>query len=331
MARWWRPLDAREVLLWLADDRARDPLRRAACSSRDEVDVLVASMQTALETGAWSVADVALVDDLAARLGAAREAPREERGVLRDRGARRRRPPRRHPRCGQRYDAPQGADARLRGGPARPRRERLLRGRLDGPGGVRPRARSTRPRTSRRCSGGCSAAAAAASSWTVVGDAAQASWPDAAEARQAREEAFGSQERSLFHMDTNYRNAREIFDYARRGHPRRGARRRHPGGRARDRGRAASTSRCPTGELAAAVDRRAGDSCSSEVEGSVAVIAPARWAERRWPGWRAGPGRGCRSSTRCRPRAWSTTRRSSSTPTGSPRSPPVACACSTSR
>ena len=51
-------------------------------------------------------------------------------------------------------------------------------------------------------------------SWTVVGDAAQASWPDAAEAASAREEAFGSQGRQLFHMDTNYRNAREIFDYA---------------------------------------------------------------------------------------------------------------------
>jgi DNA helicase IV len=52
------------------------------------------------------------------------------------------------------------------------------------------------------------------SSWTVVGDAAQASWPDAAEARLAREDAFGSKVRSLFHMDTNYRNAREIFAYA---------------------------------------------------------------------------------------------------------------------
>jgi hypothetical protein len=31
---------------------------------------------------------------------------------------------------------------------------------------------------------------------------------------QAREQAFGSQVRSLFHMDTNYRNAREIFAYA---------------------------------------------------------------------------------------------------------------------
>jgi DNA helicase IV len=51
-------------------------------------------------------------------------------------------------------------------------------------------------------------------SWTVVGDAAQASWPDVAEAAAAREEAFGSQRRQGFHMDTNYRNAREIFDYA---------------------------------------------------------------------------------------------------------------------
>ena len=51
-------------------------------------------------------------------------------------------------------------------------------------------------------------------SWTVVGDAAQASWPDATEAAAAREEAFGSQGRQQFHMDTNYRNAREIFDYA---------------------------------------------------------------------------------------------------------------------
>jgi DNA helicase IV len=48
----------------------------------------------------------------------------------------------------------------------------------------------------------------------VVGDEAQASWPDQGEARLAREQAFGSKVRSLFHMDTNYRNAREIFAYA---------------------------------------------------------------------------------------------------------------------
>ena len=45
-------------------------------------------------------------------------------------------------------------------------------------------------------------------SWTVVGDAAQSSWPDPAEAGRARDEAFGGQQRRAFHMDTNYRNAR---------------------------------------------------------------------------------------------------------------------------
>ncbi|MEP7333166.1 MAG: UvrD-helicase domain-containing protein, partial [Terracoccus sp.] len=51
-------------------------------------------------------------------------------------------------------------------------------------------------------------------SWTVVGDAAQASWPDVVEAAAARDDAFGTQARQAFHMQTNYRNAREIFDYA---------------------------------------------------------------------------------------------------------------------
>ena len=37
-------------------------------------------MRLALETGVWSVADVALVDDLAARLGPVQDQPREERG-----------------------------------------------------------------------------------------------------------------------------------------------------------------------------------------------------------------------------------------------------------
>ena len=51
-------------------------------------------------------------------------------------------------------------------------------------------------------------------SWTVVGDAAQSFWPDARESGLARAEAWGGQEHRVFHMDTNYRNAREIFDYA---------------------------------------------------------------------------------------------------------------------
>ena len=52
-------------------------------------------------------------------------------------------------------------------------------------------------------------------SWTVVGDEAQASLSDPEEAARARDEAFGTSPRRRFHMATNYRNAREIFDYAR--------------------------------------------------------------------------------------------------------------------
>ena len=51
-------------------------------------------------------------------------------------------------------------------------------------------------------------------SWTVVGDAAQSSWPTPVESATARAEAFGGQPRQVFHLTTNYRNAREIFDYA---------------------------------------------------------------------------------------------------------------------
>jgi DNA helicase IV len=47
-----------------------------------------------------------------------------------------------------------------------------------------------------------------------VGDAAQSSWPDPVEAAAARAQAWGGQAYRRFHMTTNYRNAREIFDYA---------------------------------------------------------------------------------------------------------------------
>ena len=123
--------------LWLADPE-RVTRYGAGVLSRDEVDVLVASMQTALETGVWSVADVALVDDLAARLGAPREAPREERAFyeieeLDDAG-----PPRRL-RGRPAVRRPAGHRARLRGGPAHPARAVAART-AGGPGGVRPRA-----------------------------------------------------------------------------------------------------------------------------------------------------------------------------------------------
>ena len=66
------------------------------------------SMQAALDTGTWSVADVALIDDLAARLGLRCRTPR--RGARRSTRSRSSTtsPVTASPRCGQRYDAPQG-------------------------------------------------------------------------------------------------------------------------------------------------------------------------------------------------------------------------------
>ncbi|MFI7120879.1 HelD family protein [Amycolatopsis sp. NPDC049868] len=52
-------------------------------------------------------------------------------------------------------------------------------------------------------------------SWTVVGDPVQSSWPDPAEAAMARDQAFGLKTtRRRFTLRTNYRNSAEIFDLA---------------------------------------------------------------------------------------------------------------------
>ena len=67
------------MLLWLADP---DRLTRYAegLLTEPEADLLGESMQTALRTGTWSIADVALIDELATRVGPVRPAVEEERG-----------------------------------------------------------------------------------------------------------------------------------------------------------------------------------------------------------------------------------------------------------
>ena len=209
LENWWPQLDPREVLLWLADE---ERLARYAKGILDDEEraQLLASMRLALETGVWSVADVALVDDVAARVGPVQDAPREERGF---------------------YEIEELDDLSSRGvselgGRALPdrvepaytltphdARERLLQGRIGRPEDYAhvlvDEAQDLSPMQWRMLG-----RRGRYASWTVVGDAAQSSWPDAAESAVAREEAFGTQPRRLFHMDTNYRNAREIFDYA---------------------------------------------------------------------------------------------------------------------
>jgi DNA helicase IV len=56
----------------------------------------------------------------------------------------------------------------------------------------------------------------ASASWTIVGDPAQSSWTDTAEADRAVEEIIGTAPVRHFRMSTNYRSPSEVFDLAAR-------------------------------------------------------------------------------------------------------------------
>jgi DNA helicase IV len=53
-----------------------------------------------------------------------------------------------------------------------------------------------------------------AATWTIVGDPAQSSWPEPAEAAAARAAALEGKQVHEFHLSTNYRNSSEIYEHA---------------------------------------------------------------------------------------------------------------------
>jgi RecA/RadA recombinase len=285
---WWPQVDPREVLLRLADTDAVYRLGRGVLT-HDEGAALAHAMREALELGTWSVSDVALLDDLLARLGPVQAAPAEERGFydieelddLTAYGVVDVRPA--FGGRGQRSDPAWSTEVTSADDP----RERLLAGRLDRPSSYAhvlvDEAQDLSPMQWRVLG-----RRGRAASWTVVGDAAQASWVDVVEARRAREEAFAGQPQRLFHLDTNYRNAREVFDYARdvvlplvpdADIP----------NAVRETG-VQPVDAVVDGSLVEAVGA-AVDAVLGEVEGSVAVIAPRRWEERLHALDDAGDGR----------------------------------------
>ncbi|HET7398747.1 MAG TPA: UvrD-helicase domain-containing protein [Intrasporangium sp.] len=269
LAEWWPQVDPREVLLWLADP---DLVRRHAHGSLagPEADRLAESFRRALELGTWSVSDVALIDDLAARVGPVQDEPREERGFyeieelddLSQYGVTEVQPV-----------AASSSEATPRVGADDPR-GRLLAGRIGRPEEYAhvliDEAQDLSPMQWRMIG-----RRGRHASWTVVGDAAQASWPDPAEAAAARDEAFAGQPRQSFHMATNYRNAREIFDYAAEV-----VRREVPDADIPEAVRETGVSpwEAPLDEDALGAVSRAVEVLAGQVEGSVAVITPARWA-----------------------------------------------------
>jgi len=308
VSHWWRPLDAREVLLWLADPQ-RTRRYAAGILSEAEATLLGDSIQAAIDTGVWSVADVALIDDIASLLGPMRGPGADEHDAdafdelddtrVHTTG---------HDFAGfdeagfdvAGFDVaedndgshddldrdPDDASSTTRSTAVRATTptgyevnphttlERLMNGRLEAPREYAhvliDEAQDISPMQWRMLG-----RRGRWSSWTVVGDAAQASWPDAVEAGLAREQAFGSKERSLFHMDTNYRNAREIFAYASEV-----IRAEVPDAdiphAVRDTGVSPVVTPVSEAGIPAAV-ALAVEALLDEVEGSIAVIAPARW------------------------------------------------------
>ncbi|MDO5627134.1 MAG: AAA family ATPase [Mobilicoccus sp.] len=264
---WWRPVDPREVVLWLADpDRARRCVRGEY--TREEAAVLSASVAETVRTGLWSTADVALVDEVAVRIGEVAHVE-EERGFFEI----------------EELDALEAQHALRPGlqgaGAGSPTRQTahggrgaLLRGHVGPPAEYAhvlvDEAQDVTPMQWRMLG-----RRGRWASWTIVGDAAQASWEDLEESTAAREDAIGSSTRRAFHMSTNYRNAREVFAYAERV-----IREHVPDAdipdAVRETGVEPLDRTVPEAELVDAVAASV-TSLAEEVAGSIAVIPPASW------------------------------------------------------
>ena len=211
MRAWWPQLDPREPLLWLADEAVMARCARGVLSRTDQ-ELLVESVRETLACGSWSVADVALIDDLFSRVGPRQEEDAEERGFyeveelddLASYGVQ---------AVGAGWSREGEMEHETGGRTGRDPRDQLLQGAVERPRGYAhilvDEAQDLSPMQWRMIG-----RRGRHASWTVVGDDAQSSWSDRAESLRARHEAYGRGERRRFHMDTNYRNAREIFDFA---------------------------------------------------------------------------------------------------------------------
>jgi DNA helicase IV len=189
LAAWWPPLPATEVLGWLGDERR---LRRWSRRDLSDTEIRVLSRAVRRST-AFTVADVALLDELQTLLGRpVVEAQAEEEfdwleglteGVSEVTTS-----SERQTRAAAVADADEPAEyAHVLVDEAQdlsPMQWRMVvrRG---------PHA-----------------------SWTVVGDPAQSSWHDPAEARAAMDTMFASLPRHTFRLSTNYRNSAEIYRFA---------------------------------------------------------------------------------------------------------------------
>ncbi len=189
---WWPPLTAPEVLGWL-----RDPefLARVAegVMDPDEQRLLVESWQG----DGLSVEDIPLVDELRYALGDVPDRVREEDHELDD-------------FLGGDLQELTSAVEREYGSGAGPWMPPTHRIDDDGYAHVLvDEAQDLTPMQWRMVG-----RRGRAATWTIVGDAAQSSWPVPVESAAARSAAIEGKDLHEFHLSTNYRNSAEIYDYA---------------------------------------------------------------------------------------------------------------------
>ncbi|MGZ4438553.1 MAG: HelD family protein [Nocardioidaceae bacterium] len=188
---WWPALDATEVLRWLRDPELLARVGEGVVSAADQA-VLLASWQGRDD---WSVEDVALLDELRYLLGDAPEKDDREPDPLA------------HLVDENMPELTTITDREFSRGPvtsSRTEDDGYSHVLVDEAQDLTPmqwRMVGRRGRTA---------------TWTIVGDPAQSSWPVPADANAAREEALGDKARHSFHLSTNYRNSKEIYDFAAR-------------------------------------------------------------------------------------------------------------------
>jgi len=208
---WWPDLDATEVLGWLRDPDFLARIGEGVVSTDDMAQLAKSWTEVALAEPAsvvppveatrrgtappWSVEDVALLDELRYQLGdlpLPRETDHDPLAHLVD--------PERPEltttadRVDREYAGPRTASRTEDDGYAH-----VLVDEAQDLSPMQWRMLGRRGRTA---------------SWTIVGDPAQSSWPAPDEAATAREEALGEKARHDFHLSTNYRNSKEIYDFA---------------------------------------------------------------------------------------------------------------------
>jgi DNA helicase IV len=254
---WWPPLDATEVLTWLRDPFLLERIGEGVISREDAALLTESWRDTAEHT--WSVEDIALLDELRYQLGDAPEQRDHEVDPLA------------HLVDENMPELTTITDRHYSRGP-----RTSVRTEDDGYSHVLvDEAQDLTPMQWRMVG-----RRGRTATWTIVGDPVQSSWPDPAEATRARDEALGDKARHEFHLSTNYRNSKEIYDFAARYAERVGLDADLPNA-VRSTGNEPQEVR--TDDVAGAV-RAAVSELAGEVDGTIGIVVPvARRAEVQ--GW----------------------------------------------